>query len=153
MNVWPQTYTPIIGPEQVAYMLALWYTPQALEKQMTESQHLFIICYDNDEPVAFASWNQIETGISKLHKLYVIPGHHGKGIGRFIVGHILNELRLKGIRLLRLNVNRYNHSAIAFYTKAGFSLFKDEGSGLLATAMRPRRSCCEDKGSLNWTRM
>jgi len=132
MQVWPQTYIPIVGPEQVTYMLRLFYSPAALEQQMQQG-HQFIICRDDDRPVAFAAWSVIEPGVSKLHKLYVLPGLQGKGTGKAIMGHMVNELRMQGIATLRLNVNRYNYPAMAFYEKAGFTHYRDEdidiGSG------------------------
>jgi GNAT superfamily N-acetyltransferase len=133
MQVWPQTYTPILGPEQVAYMLALFYTPASLEKQMAEPEHQFIICYNDNEPVAFAAWSPIAPHIFKLHKIYIIPGQQGKGIGRFIIDHIVREIRTQGATTLLLNVNIYNHAAKAFYAKTGFKHLRDEdidiGSG------------------------
>jgi ribosomal protein S18 acetylase RimI-like enzyme len=125
MAVWPQTYIPIIGKEQVAYMLQLFYSPESLGQQMLRGDE-FIICNDNGGPVAFASWGEIEPGIAKLHKLYVLPGLHGKGIGKAMVAHIVSSLKKQGIAALHLNVNRYNYPAMAFYEKAGFSQFRDE---------------------------
>ena len=126
MQVWPQTYTPIIGKEQVAYMLELYYTPQELQKQMEVSGHRFIICYNDGQPVGFASWSEIEPHIFKLHKIYILPRQQGKGIGRFMTCHIVNEIKKKEAIALRLNVNRYNLSAKAFYEKTGFKHYKEE---------------------------
>lgn len=123
--VWPQTYDPIVGAEQVTYMIDLFYTPDALTQQM-ESQHRFIICKDDDIAVGFASYSQTEPGTFKIHKLYVLPDQQGKGIGKLLVGHITNELKNEGIKRLILNVNRYNTSAITFYDKAGFSMHSEE---------------------------
>jgi ribosomal protein S18 acetylase RimI-like enzyme len=126
MQVWPQTYTPILGNEQVDYMLGLFYTPASLEKQMGGSGHQFIICYSDGLPVAFASWAEVEEHIFKLHKIYVIPGQQGKSVGRTILDHIVREIKLKGGKTLLLNVNKYNFSAKAFYEKTGFKHVKDE---------------------------
>jgi len=126
MQVWPHTYTPIVGPEQVAYMIGLFYSPAALKKQMEELHHRFIICYDDQEPVGFASYGAVEPTIFKLHKLYVLPQLQGKGIGMFMINYIACELENEGIRALRLNVNRYNASSIAFYEKTGFKHFIEE---------------------------
>ena len=125
MQVWPQTYTPILGDNQVAYMLGLFYTPAALQLQM-EQNHRFIVCNSNEQPVAFASWSEIKPGIFKLHKIYIIPGQQGKGIGRFIIDHITRELKQAGAKELRLNVNIYNHAAKSFYEKTGFKHIADE---------------------------
>lgn len=133
MQVWPQTYTPIIGAEQVAYMLGLSYTPESLQKQMDELGHQFIISYYDGVPVAFASYGKIKEDTYKLHKIYILPAMQGKGVGRFLVGHIANELKGKGGAQLQLNVNRHNSSAISFYEKTGFKRLYDEdidiGSG------------------------
>ena len=132
MQVWPETYTPIVGEKQVAYMLQLFYSPEALQQQMLQG-HQFIICSDDAQPVGFAAWSEVEPGIAKLHKLYVVTGQQGKGVGKAMIGHIANELTTQGTTTLRLNVNRYNYPAIAFYEKAGFTRYLDEdidiGSG------------------------
>jgi len=125
MQVWPQTYIPILGDEQVAYMLGLFYTPDALQKQM-EQGHRFIICNCSGQPAAFASWSEIEPFFFKLHKIYITPGQQGKGIGRFVIDHIVNELQQAGAKELRLNVNIYNNAAKAFYEKTGFQHIGDE---------------------------
>ena len=126
MNVWPQTYTPIIGADQVNYILELFYTATSLQKQMAEPGHRFIICYSGSEPVAFAAWSPIAPAIYKLHKLYILPGHQGKGVGRFIIDHISGEIKKQGASALYLNVNIHNHSAKAFYEKTGFQHLRDE---------------------------
>ena len=125
MLIWPQTYNPIIGEQQVAYMLQLFYSPDALKKQM-DSGHTFIICHIEEVPVAFAAWSHLGDNIYKLQKIYTLPQHQGKGIGRYLLNHITNELKLKNATALRLNVNRHNHPAIAFYQKTGFSHFAEE---------------------------
>ena len=125
MQVWPQTYIPIVGSEQVVYMLDRFYAPDALKSQVAQG-HCFIICYDNELPVAFASWSEIEPRVYKLHKLYIIPGQQGKGIGGVMINYIVDEIRKKDATFLCLNVNRYNNSAMAFYEKNGFRHVTDE---------------------------
>lgn len=126
MQVWPQTYTPILSDEQVAYMLEQFYTPESLEKQMGPLGTQFIICYSDGLPVAFASWAAAEGSIFKLHKIYVLPSQQGKGVGRAILDHIVQDIKAKGAVALHLNVNRYNYAAKAFYEKNGFKHLTDE---------------------------
>ena len=133
MQVWPQTYTPIIGKEQVAYMLDRFYTPESLAAQMEEQRHTFIIGYLDNSPVAFAAYSQIAPGVFKLHKLYIITGCQGKGVGRQMVDHIGGAIKTAGATELQLNVNIHNSPALIFYKKAGFTRLRDEdidiGSG------------------------
>ncbi len=124
-SIWPDTYYPIIGEQQVAYMLHLFYTPEALTGQMQNGQQ-YILCYDGDNPVGFGSYSLVEPGIYKLNKLYVRTNQQGKGTGKFMLAHICNAIKEAGATHLRLNVNIYNKSAIAFYGKIGFYQLKDE---------------------------
>jgi len=132
MQVWPQTYIPIVGERQVNYMLGRFYTPEALEKQMTEYKHRFTIGYDGDMPVAFASWGEVESGerragiVCKLHKLYISTDVQGRGFGRAMVDRVVSDVRDYGAHKLRLNVNIHNTPAIAFYEKYGFRKAYDE---------------------------
>ncbi len=133
MQVWPQTYIPIIGEGQVAYMLARFYSPEALEQQMTLHGHRFTIGYEGGKPVAFASWGEVEPDVCKLHKLYISADVQGRGYGRAMVDRVMADVREYGAARLRLNVNIHNTSAIGFYEKYGFRRAYDEdidiGSG------------------------
>jgi ribosomal protein S18 acetylase RimI-like enzyme len=126
MKVWPQTYTPILGAPQVAYMLNLFYSPDSLQEQMEEPTHQFIICYSEGAPAAFASFSETGPHIYKLHKIYILPTMQGKGIGKYIVSQITNEIKGRQAKALRLNVNRYNYPALKFYNNIGFKLFAQE---------------------------
>lgn len=123
-NIWPQTYMPILGEAQVTYMLDTMYTPAVLEKQMQDGQQ-YLLCYDDDRPVAFASYSPLAQHVYKLNKIYVLPLMQGKGIGAFIIDHIKTCLREKNALVLELNVNRYN-SAKNFYEKLGFTVHREE---------------------------
>jgi ribosomal protein S18 acetylase RimI-like enzyme len=105
-------------------MMSLMYSEEALKKQMKE-KHEFIIVSDGLEPVGFASFSLLETGIYKLHKIYVMPQNQGKGTGRFVINEIIKAIIRKGGKGLQLNVNR-NNKAKDFYEKLGFTLIKEE---------------------------
>jgi ribosomal protein S18 acetylase RimI-like enzyme len=126
MQTWPKTYTPIIGREQVAYMLEKFYSTEELTNQLNSGNHNFIIACNNDLPVAFAAFGKIDDRIFKLHKLYITPDCQGTGIGSFVLKHIIDVLKAQEIKKLRLNVNRYNIAAVSFYKKQGFLHIADE---------------------------
>lgn len=114
------TYTHLLGQEQVDYMLGQFYSIAALRDQMIEG-HIFLIAQVNSKDVAFASYSLLEKEyrIAKLHKLYVLPEAHGKGLGKFLINEVRNKAIEAGAKGLQLNVNRYN-KAKDFYEKAGF---------------------------------
>lgn len=124
-EVWPVTYKDILAPEQLAYMLQLFYSPQALEEQILKLKHRFILAEIDLEEVGFASFSKVSPAIWKLNKLYVLPGLQGKGIGRALVDMVEEEVRTHNGAHLILNVNK-NNKALHFYESLGFVIEKDE---------------------------
>jgi GNAT superfamily N-acetyltransferase len=132
LQVWPQTYAAILSPAQIDYMLEMMYSEASLKKQMTEDGCLFVIIYNEDRPVGFASFAKEENTTWKLHKIYVLPDQQGKGTGKFLLNYIIDEIKKAGGTSLLLQVNRYN-KAREFYERLGFSVIKiadfDIGNG------------------------
>lgn len=123
-TVWPETYKDILSPDQVDYMMDLFYSRDSLAKQFIK--HTFIIAYVNDKPVGFASYSLSEKpGIYKLHKIYVNTNVQGQGIGKVLVQFIVTELSPQAAVALELNVNRDNKARL-FYEKLGFKLIREE---------------------------
>jgi RsiW-degrading membrane proteinase PrsW (M82 family)/ribosomal protein S18 acetylase RimI-like enzyme len=123
-KVWPSTYSSIISPEQINYMMDLMYSESALNEQM-KSDHEFILINDARDPIGFASFSQVEPGVYKLHKIYILQEKQGKGMGRFVIDEIIRAIQYKGGNVLRLNVNR-NNKALGFYQKLGFVITGEE---------------------------
>lgn len=123
-QIWPITYKDILSSDQLLYMLNLIYSPSALKKQMTQD-HQFLIAEVNKEPVGFASYSLYVHSVYKLHKLYILPELHGRGLGKAILDFISEEVLARGATVLRLNMNRRN-KAKDFYEKYGFRIIKEE---------------------------
>ena len=130
--IWPQTYSGVISKEQIDYMLEQMYNPATLQKQMEVDGCTFIIVYNNDNAIAFASYNETEPQLWKLNKIYILPSQQGKGTGKFIINYIIDEIKTKGAKALQLQVNRLN-KAKNFYERLGFKIIKtadfDIGNG------------------------
>ncbi|GAB2809661.1 GNAT family N-acetyltransferase [Ferruginibacter profundus] len=119
--IWPQTYSQLLTQDQIDYMLDLIYSPAALQQQIEIDHCTFIIIYDNNEPVAFASYSQVQPTVWKLHKIYVLASQQGKGTGKFIIQYIVDEIKPQHATALQLQVKRDN-PAQHFYTKLGFTI-------------------------------
>lgn len=119
-RIWPQTYSDYISQEQLRYMLDLMYSKAELLSQLQQGYN-FIIADDGNEDVGFACSSLIapETATYKLHKLYVLPEMHGKGVGKILINEVKNLCVRNGGKFLQLNVNR-NNKAAEFYKKIGF---------------------------------
>jgi ribosomal protein S18 acetylase RimI-like enzyme len=122
---WPLVYAPIVGEAQLAYMLNLIYSTSSLETQM-RSGSTFLLANENNEPNAFAAYFLKSPGIYKLDKLYALPNQQGKGLGKMLINHIIDEIGAMSATALHLNVNRYNTRAQSFYEHLNFSIIEQE---------------------------
>lgn len=121
---WPVAYQEILSTKQLAYMLELIYSEQSLNEQF-DAGHTFLIVEEDNQPVAFASYNMLKPGVYKLQKIYALPQQQGKGIGKLLVNHTVEILQSAGAASLLLNVNRYN-KAKQFYEHIGFTVIGEE---------------------------
>src|SRR5258706_16255914 len=99
MLTWPVTYGDILPEGQIDYMLNLYYSEDALKRQMEKENQQFIVATEKKQPVGFASYSPISEDdlvTCELHKLYIDPTLHGKGIGQLLLGHIINDVEAKG---------------------------------------------------------
>ena len=55
-----------------------------------------------------------------LDELYLAPAARGSGLGRELMQHVTQAARDAGAVVLRLETERDNESARAFYTRLGF---------------------------------
>ena len=121
-RIWPQTYSDYISKEQLRFMLDLMYNQGELLSQLQKGYN-FLIAEENGIDLGFAcsSITDSEKHIYKLHKLYVLPETHGKGIGKLLINEVKNLVAREGGKFLQLNVNR-NNKAKDFYEKIGFKI-------------------------------
>lgn len=123
-KIWPEAYKEILSQHQLKYMLELIYSKSALQKQFIEG-HNFLIAEEDGKPIAFADYSLLKDGIYKLHKIYVLSNQQGKGIGKILIGHIINKIKQKNAAALLLNVNR-NNKAKQVYEHLGFKVISEE---------------------------
>ncbi|WP_142683300.1 GNAT family N-acetyltransferase [Chitinophaga polysaccharea] len=125
-KIWRPTYQSILTPEQIEYMLDMMYSTASLNKQITELGHQFFILLDDNAPIGFAAYGTTDTaGIFKLHKIYLDGSYQGKGVGKFLLQQVADQVKDRGAHTLELDVNRFN-KAKYFYEKQGFSVLKEK---------------------------
>ncbi|RFZ82714.1 GNAT family N-acetyltransferase [Mucilaginibacter terrenus] len=126
-QTWWPTYEPLLGKEQVSYMLNELYSYGKIYSQVNSGAQTFLLLTEEDEPVAFAAYSPREENpdVYKLHKLYCLPSTQGKGYGKILIDTVAEKTREAGKNTLELNVNRYN-KAKSFYEKMGFEIAYEE---------------------------
>lgn len=126
-EVWPIAYRTILSKEQLSYMLQMMYSKEALQLQVRENKHHFILAMESNNPIGFASYEFNYSGSkkTKIHKIYILSSHQGKGIGKQLIDFIEKEAKKEYQDSLCLNVNKFNN-AQCFYKKVGFHVSCEE---------------------------
>lgn len=65
-------------------------------------------------------------GTVELRKMYLCPGHRGRGCGRFLLEHALAEARRLGFRRVILETTSKLPKALALYRRHGFQPYAAE---------------------------
>lgn len=121
--IWRAHYPGIIAPAQIDYMLDRMYALETLEAEVQTQG----ICYErllvNGELAGFAAFGPTNNPLTfKLHKLYLHPSAHGRGLGSLLLQHCEHQAREQGARRIVLAVNKRNTRAIAAYFRNGFTV-------------------------------
>ncbi len=134
--IWRACYPDIITHAQIDYMLARMYSLDTLRKEIRSQGIRYDQLLVAGKLAGFASYGPAsEPGVMKLHKLYLLPELHGRGLGSRLLQHCEREVRAAGARHLMLSVNKRNTQAIAAYQRNGFvigeSVVTDIGNGFV----------------------
>lgn len=118
-RTWPDTFGSILSPQQIAYMLEMMYTPESLNNQQDKG-HQFLLLNQDGIDIGYVGYqHNYLPATTKIHKLYVLPAHHGHGHGKRMILHVRQLAEAAGQQRLRLDVN-FQNKAIGFYQHLGF---------------------------------
>lgn len=135
-SIWRDCYPGIITNAQIEYMLARMYSLETLQDEMHAQQIHYELLFAETDAVGFASYGPAkQTGVFKLHKLYLRLDWRGRGLGSMLLQYCEREALKLGARKLVLNVNKRNLKAIRAYGRNGFriedSVVADIGGGFV----------------------
>lgn len=116
LTTWPVAYADVASPEFVTDGLAQWWSPEVVERGIRTG--ITLVAVENDVLIGMAGLGQ-EEGFWILWKLYVLPDHQGKGVGKALLDAAVDALPAGTAELL-LDVLVGNKQAIGFYEAYGF---------------------------------
>ncbi len=117
-TIWHEYYVPIIGLDQVVYMLDKYQTVESMKGQIKSGSFYYLIYY-NKRSVGYLSFNK-EQNVIFLSKVYVLHNFRGKKIGKTAMSFVENMAKESGLSKIQLGVNKYNVNTIRAYEKLGF---------------------------------
>ncbi|MFI5692660.1 GNAT family N-acetyltransferase [Kribbella sp. NPDC051586] len=117
LTTWPVAYGGLVPEEFITDGLAQWWSPEAVERGIRKG--ITLVAADGDALLGMAGLGQ-EDDSWVMWKLYVLPGHQGKGIGKALLDAAIAALP-DGTPELLLDVLVANEQAIGFYRAQGFT--------------------------------
>ena len=132
-EIWPEHYIPIIGKEQVDYMLEKYQSRQNIKAQIA-SGVLYFLMEEGSDCIGYIAVQPRGDELF-LSKIYVQSSHRYKGYGKETMQFVEALARERGLRKITLTVNKNNTDAIRTYEKLNFrntgSIVQDIGSGFV----------------------
>ncbi len=123
--IWTEHYTPIIGSEQVDYMLSKLQNADSILRDICFNGYRYFMVYDGLEPVGyFAVKPESDRKALLLSKLYLHKDSRGRGISKLILEKTRILAREGGMDHIVLFVNKHN-SSVNIYKKLGFRIIED----------------------------
>jgi ribosomal protein S18 acetylase RimI-like enzyme len=120
-EIWNRHYIPLIGKEQVDYMLAKFQSAPAIRGQIDSGYEYYMVMDRGRQAGYFALVPCPEAASAQLSKIYVRQEQRGCGFGRAVIAFAQERCIEMGIHELWLTVNRHNAGSIAFYERMGFT--------------------------------
>ncbi|KGJ99213.1 GNAT family N-acetyltransferase [Thalassotalea sp. ND16A] len=117
--IWTEHYTPIIGIEQVEYMLSNFQSAETITEQISTGSYQYYLIKNSSEVVGYIGL-QLKAEEVFLSKIYVLTSQRGTGIGKLSMQFIKALATKYNLPKISLTVNKYNSDSIAAYYKFGF---------------------------------
>jgi O-acetyl-ADP-ribose deacetylase (regulator of RNase III)/RimJ/RimL family protein N-acetyltransferase len=133
-EIWNEHYVPIIGQDQVSYMVEKFQSAEAITSQIKEDDFEYYIINHSFEPCGYIGI-KLSGDELLLSKFYIVNSKRGKGIGRKGIEFILIRAKELGARNISLTVNKENTNSIKAYEQMGFMnlgpIVTDIGDGFI----------------------
>lgn len=130
--IWREYYTPILGDDQVTYMLTHLQSEAKITQSIADrtSEYFIVEVGLIDSGYVAIEWHEDALFLSKL---YLLKEIRGQGHASMILQQLMEMAKNRHRRAIELTVNKYNDAAIAFYEKTGFeridAVVSDIGGG------------------------
>ena len=141
-DIWHEHYTPIIGKDQVNYMVTKFQTSEAMEQQAEEGYEYYVLDHQNND-VGYLAIEKRSDDLF-LSKIYLLKTCRGKGFGKVAFNFIEKRACDLNCKSISLTVNKNNINTIKAYEKIGFinteAIVMDIGNGFVMDDYRMVKS-------------
>ncbi len=116
--IWREHYIPIIGVEQVNYMVKNYQSADAMYSQYNDG-YIYFKVHHNNQFVGYISIKKQDDSLF-LSKIYVSKDFRGQKIGKSAMEFVQSKAIEMNCKSINLAVNRFNINSIKAYEAMGF---------------------------------
>jgi putative acetyltransferase len=80
----------------------------------------FLVAFLDGEPAGCGGVGRLEKTVGELRRMYVLPEHRGKGLGRALLVALEDAARELGYTTMRLETGNEAPEALGLYTASGY---------------------------------
>ena len=121
-EIWPEVFIPIIGEEQVDYML-VHYQGEAVIAAEIENGIRYFFIEDSDMLIGYFAYSLEEDNLA-ISKIYLKKSLRGFGLSSKVFSYLEEVAQENNKGKLSLRVNRSNKQAVEVYLRQGFEIVK-----------------------------
>jgi ribosomal protein S18 acetylase RimI-like enzyme len=121
-EIWTEYYTPLIGSEQVGYMLENFQSAEAISAAIHNDGVKYDLTSDGEYDIAYCAALPEDDSLF-ISKVYVRSKYRNMGVARRLLRRALSEN--PKTRKIWLTVNKGNQGAIEAYKRMGFTIEKE----------------------------
>lgn len=89
--------------------------------QMAQPDTTVFIARENGRAIGMGALRRHADGVAEVKRMYTLPSHQGRGVGRMILAHIEALARSEGFTRLVLETGSNFDAALHVYRTAGFA--------------------------------
>ena len=117
--IWHEHFTPIIGTDQVEYMLSRFQSYPALQDQVLTGYEYYRLL-GNRKLCGYMAIRQDQDGRMLLSKLYIAKQYRGRHLAAFLFDFLKNLCRQRNCSAIWLTCNKHNDHSLNVYRHFGF---------------------------------
>ena len=135
-EIWEEHYTPLIGAQQVAYMLTRYQSAEQIWQDISSKRMAYSQMELDGQTIGYmAAQLDLVRRTCFLSKIYIRKLYRGHGYARLFLDSLTTECRNNSVRQIWLTVNKGNLGSIAVYQTMGFhqdeAIVTDIGGGFV----------------------
>ena len=105
--------------EQASFSLP--WKEEAFRSELCNPCSLLWVAEEGTHIVGYAcAWYVLNEG--QIVNIAVLPQYRRHGVGKCLLQHIIQEAKVRGVRILSLEVRKSNYAAIELYKSFGFQI-------------------------------